>query len=190
MTVRARLFAARAAALLLASVCAGAASAGERAPLTFEQRVDCRRAVEQVRWNHRAWPKENPGPKPSLAEVLPDAALRAKVEAELRTSGLLADYWRRPATAELLQGEIDRMVRGTKAPETLRELFAALGDDPYLIAECLARPALERRLAEQSFSADRRIHGPQLAGIEAEVGRCAATARRCRGSRAVTWRPR
>ena len=169
MTVRARLVAARVAALLLASVCAGAASAGERAPLTFEQRVLCLRKVEQVYWNHRVWPKENPGPKPALSAVLPDEALRAKVEAQLKASSLLADYWKQPPTGARLQAEIDRMARDTKSPETLRELFAALNDDPRLIAECLARPALERRDVESSYWSDTRIHGERKARIEAEV---------------------
>ncbi|MEN6525649.1 MAG: hypothetical protein ABFD65_04080, partial [Candidatus Polarisedimenticolia bacterium] len=137
--------------------------------MTFEQRVECRRKVEQVYWNHRVWPKENPGPKPALSAVLPDEALRAKVEAQLKASSLLADYWKQPPTGARLQGEIDRMVRDTKSPETLRELFAALNDDPRLIAECLARPALERRDAEQSYWSDARIHGERKARIEAEV---------------------
>src|SRR5206468_703913 len=35
----------------------------------------------------------------------------------------------------------------TKQPEVLRELFAALGNDPFVIAECLARPVLAERFA-------------------------------------------
>ena len=43
---------------------------------------------------------------------------------------------------------MDRMAKQTKQPEVLRELFKALGNDPFAIGECLARPALaERNLA-------------------------------------------
>jgi hypothetical protein len=42
--------------------------------ITFEERVAAQRAVEEVYWNHRLWPKENPGPKPPLSAVIPDAA--------------------------------------------------------------------------------------------------------------------
>ena len=43
------------------------------------------------------------------------------------------------------------MARDTKQPEVLRELFHALGDDPAVIAECLARPVLaERSIADLS----------------------------------------
>ena len=41
---------------------------------------------------------------------------------------------------------MDRMARDTKQPEVLRELFEALGNDPAVIAECLARPMLAERL--------------------------------------------
>ena len=43
---------------------------------------------------------------------------------------------------------MDRMARHTKQPDVLRELFAALGNDPYVIAECLARPILAERLVD------------------------------------------
>src|SRR4029078_5849943 len=56
------------------------------------------------------------------------------------------DYWQQPITAEQLQTEMDRMAQHTKQPEVLRELFEALGNDPFVIAECLARPILAERL--------------------------------------------
>src|SRR5205823_6151409 len=40
----------------------------------------------------------------------------------------------------------NRMAENTKQPEVLRELFDALDNDPFVIAECLARPALSERL--------------------------------------------
>ena len=59
----------------------------------------------------------------------------------------LEDYWQQPITPEQLQAEMERMARHTKQPEVLRELFAALGNDSFVIAECLARPTLSNRLA-------------------------------------------
>ena len=41
---------------------------------------------------------------------------------------------------------MDRMAKHTKQPEVLRELFQALGNDPLVTAECLARPMLADRL--------------------------------------------
>jgi hypothetical protein len=126
---------------------AGAQKAQAR-DLTFDERVAAQAAIEQVYWNHRIWPEGNRGPKPRLAAVLPEAGMGAKVARALRLSMLLDAARRQPLAGADLQEEIDRMVAGTKAPDTLRELFAALNDDPFLIAECLARPALVARLAD------------------------------------------
>ena len=74
------------------------------------------------------------------------AQLEKKVTDYLRMSQALEDYWQRPITAGQLQAEMNRMAQRTKQPEVLRELFAALGNDPFIIAECLARPTLTEQL--------------------------------------------
>jgi len=113
--------------------------------LTFAERVAYQRAIEEVYWRHRIWPKENSNPKPSLDAVMSQAQLEKKVADYLRKSQALEDYWQRPLTAEQLQVEMDRMAHHTKQPEVLRELFGALDNDPFIIAECLAKPALVDR---------------------------------------------
>jgi len=112
---------------------------------SFAERVAFQRAIEDVYWRHRIWPKDNPNPKPSLDAVMSQTQLEDKVASYLRDSLALEDYGR-PITAEQLQTEMDRMARDTKQPEVLRELFNALGNDPAVIAECLARPTLAERL--------------------------------------------
>src|SRR6266404_5190958 len=119
------------------------------AGLTFAERLAYQRAIEEVYWRHRLWPRnggENAEPKPSLDAVMSQAQLETKVEDYLRNSQALDDYWQRPITTEQLQAEMDRMARDTKQPDVLRELFSALGNDPFVIAECLARPLLAERL--------------------------------------------
>jgi hypothetical protein len=116
--------------------------------LTFAQRVSYQRAIEEVYWRYRIWPKQHPDPKPSLDAVMSQAQLETKVQDYLCDSQMFEDPWQRPITTEQLQAEMDRMAKHTKQPEVLRELFKALGNDPFAIAECLARPALaERNLA-------------------------------------------
>lgn len=110
--------------------------------LTFADRVVYQRAIEEVYWRHRIWPKERPDPKPPLDAVMSQAQLEKKVEDYLRKSQALEDHWQHPLSAEQLQAEMDRMAQHTTQPEVLRELFAALGNDPLIIAECLARPVL------------------------------------------------
>jgi N-acetylneuraminic acid mutarotase len=127
--------------------------------LTFEERVSYHRVIEEVYWRHRIWPKENADPKPQLDAVMSQAQLEKKVTDYLHKSQALGDYWQRPITAEQLQAEMDRMAQDTKQPEVLQELFEALGNDPFVIAECLARPALAERLVTNWYAYDQRIHG-------------------------------
>jgi hypothetical protein len=89
---------------------------------SLEERVAYQRAIEEVYWRHRLWPKENPQPKPSLDELMPESVIRAKVEDSLRQSQALEVYWQRPMTGEQLQAEMERMAHRTKQPEVLREL--------------------------------------------------------------------
>ena len=137
--------------------------------LTFSERVAYQRAIEDVYWRHRIWPKERPDPKPSLDAVMSQAQLEKKVADYLRKSQVLEDYWQRPITAEQLQAEMDRMARHTKQPEVLQELFEALGNDPFIIAECLARPALAERLVTGWYAYDQRIHGELKQRAEDEL---------------------
>jgi len=137
--------------------------------LTFAERVSYQRAIEEVYWRHRIWPKERPDPKPSLDSVMSNAQLEKKVTDYLRNSQALENYWQRPITAEQLQAEMDRMARHTRQPEVLRELFGALGNDPFVIAECLARPALAGRLLTNWYAYDRRIHGELRQRAEAQL---------------------
>jgi Galactose oxidase, central domain len=51
----------------------------------------------------------------------------------------------------------------------LRELFAALGNDPFVIAECLARPALADRLLTNWYAYDERMHGELKHRAEAQL---------------------
>src|SRR5206468_4666587 len=122
--------------------------------LTFEQRVSYQRAIEDIYWRHRIWPKERKDSKPSLDAVMSQAQLEKKVADYLRNSQALEHYWQRPITAKQLQAEMDRMAQHTKQPEVLQELFEALGNDPFVIAECLARPALAERLVTNWYAYD------------------------------------
>ncbi len=132
-------------AVLLAGTWRSHAATNSIRHLSFEDRIAYQRALEAVYHRHRLWPQDNPTPKPALEAVLPEAVLRAKVEDALRQSNALARYWQQPITPEQLQAELERMAQNTKQPAVLRELWAALDNDPFVIAECLARPLLAER---------------------------------------------
>jgi len=141
--------------------------------LTFAERVAHQRAIEDVYWRHRIWPKENLQPKPSLDKVMSQAEIEKKVEDYLRNSQALEDYWLRLITAEQLQAEMERIGSYTKQPEVLRELFAALGNDPFVIAECLARPLLTERLIADLSAQDKTGRLESL--LTAELRRVSTT---------------
>src|SRR5438477_7160265 len=64
---------------------------------------------------------------------------------------------------------MERMATHTRQPEVLRELFEALGNDPFVIAECLARRALAERLITNWYAYDQRIHGELRQRVEADL---------------------
>jgi hypothetical protein len=142
---------------------------GSQRTLSFAERVSYQRAIEDVYWCHRIWPKERSDSKPSLDQVMSRSQLEKKVEDYLRNSQALDDYWQQPISAEQLQAEIERMAQHTKQHEVLRELFEALGNDPFVIAECLARPALAERLLTNWYAYDQRIHGELKLRAEADL---------------------
>jgi hypothetical protein len=52
--------------------------------LTFAERVAYQRAIEEVYWRHRIWPKNRSDPKPSLDAVMSRAQIEKKVVDYLR----------------------------------------------------------------------------------------------------------
>ena len=157
---------------LLASFRPDAPSEFGQGTLTFAQRTAHQRAIEEVYWRHRIWPRhggERADPKPSLDTVMSRAQIEKKVTDYLRKSQALENCWHQPITAEQLQAEMDRMAKHSKQPDVLRELFEALGNDAFVIAECLARPALAERLLASWNANDVRSHGERQQREEATL---------------------
>ena len=90
------------------------------------------------------------------------AQIEKKVEDYLRDSQALEDYWQRPITPDQLQAEMERMASNTKQPEVLQELSEALGNDPFVVAECLARPVVAERLAAGAVRSRHGCHHREL----------------------------
>src|SRR5205809_4898987 len=105
------------------------ANGHESASLSFAERVAYQRAIEDVYWRHRIWPKERPDPKPSLDAVMSRATIEQKVQDYLRNSELLEQEWQKPITPEQLQTEIDRMAQHTKQADVVHEPLEARGND-------------------------------------------------------------
>lgn len=125
---------------------------GAARELSFEERVAAQRAIEQVHYAHQL------GTTKPFDQAVPRAVLESKVRRTLEQTVALERYWKTPVTAEMLERELERMARGTRMPERLGRLFAALGHDPFLIQECLVRPVLVDRLVRGFVAFDERIH--------------------------------
>ena len=128
--------------------------------LTFEDRVKAQEAIERVYYSHQI------GTTRLFEEAVPRFLLEQKVRAYLKQSAALEKFWNTAVTADMLQQEMVRMVRQTRMPERLRELYAVLGDDPFLIQECLARPVLVDRLSRNFFAYDATLHAKTRQGAE------------------------
>ncbi len=121
----------RAAGMLLCTLILSAVPAAAR-PLGFEERVDAQKAIERVRYSHQL------GAARPFEEAVPRNLIERKVQKYLKQSLALEEIWNTPITGEALRAEVARMARRTRMPGRLRELYAALGNDPFLVQECLA----------------------------------------------------
>ena len=137
-------------AILVGFALCGVAQARE---LSFEERVVAQESIERVYHAQRS------GETRAFEEAVTRDVLERKVRNYLDRSVLLDRFWNRPVTAEALARELARMQRDSKMPGRLHGLFDALDNDAFLIQECLARRALVRRLTQNFFASDERIHG-------------------------------
>jgi hypothetical protein len=136
--------------------------------MTLDERIACREKIEDVYWAHRIWPKENQGQKPAREAVAPHATIAARVEESLRYETALGELWQEALSPQVIQAEMDREARATRDPAMLRELWAALDNEPSRVAECLVRPELAERRIKERYADDPSLHGAtrQRAALE------------------------
>ena len=147
-------------ATVLLTILFGVASSTQARDLTFEERVAAQEAIERVYYSHQK------GATKPFEEAMPRAALEAKVRNYLKQSAALEEFWNTPVTAEMLAGEMRRIESRTSMPGRLDDLYDALGRDPVLIQECLARPVLVDRMARSFFAQDRELHAAAIRQAE------------------------
>ncbi len=143
-----------------ALLCVLGSSAASGRELTFEQRVKAQEALERVYYAHQI------GSVRPFEEAVPKLVLERKVTTYLKRALALQTFWKTPTTDDMLERELQRMTAQSRTPERLRELFRALGDDPFVIRECLVRPILVDRLSRNAFGADENIHADKREEVE------------------------
>lgn len=158
-------------AILTSAVLVASSLAGESsAELSLEDRMKAQRAIEEVLWRHRLWPESNARAKPSLAQVLPEAVLRARALEGLKKTTALERFWGAQLSGALIQAEINRMVSHSHSREVLAELFAALHNEPLLVAEVLVRPIVADRVLRERLQRDGGEPEKKGPGMQARVG--------------------
>jgi hypothetical protein len=121
------------------------------APSTVADRA----AVERVYYNHRL------GNKPPFEEVLPAKTIERMVRGEAKKEAALKRIYGVEIRAAQVAEEVKRMNSTTRAPETLAEIKAALGEDDERFARTVARPIVVERELRAHFENDDKVHAPQ-----------------------------
>jgi hypothetical protein len=119
---------------------------------SFAERVAAEQAVLRVLAGHAGVTLQD------FEARVPRAIAEERARRTLALSETLRSFWHTPITKEMLDAEVRRMTRSSAMPGRLRDRFAALGDDPVLIREVIARPVLADRLARNFYNWDRRVH--------------------------------
>ena len=148
-------------ALLLGG--AAAAQAAPHAAPSMDERIHCQEALERVYWSHRS-----PSQEASFAQAVPRTVVRRRAEDAVLQTAALQRFWSVTVTPQQLQAELDRMAAQSQSPARLRELLAALDNDPGKAAECLARPLLVDRLVRTHYAHDPRLHADARARAQRE----------------------
>jgi N-acetylneuraminic acid mutarotase len=120
--------------------------------LSFEERVKAQEAIDRIYYSHQI------GATRPFEAAVPRRVLERKVRTYLKQTVALEEFWKTTITSAALERELDRIAAGTRFPERLETIYGALGRDPNLILECLARPVLVDRLSRNFFATDERIH--------------------------------
>src|SRR4030042_4139175 len=143
--------------------------------LTFQDRVDCSKAIERISYKNRLWSHKTIT-KPSFEQAVSEDIIKSRVIDVMKKSNAMEHYWQHPITGEMLQSEIDRMAKSTRNPDMLQQIWDALNNDPHVIAECLARPILVEKLIRNYYVSDRRFHGELKEAAEKDLRKYSSVA--------------
>jgi N-acetylneuraminic acid mutarotase len=139
------------------AVCWGSAAFARE--LTFEDRVKAQETIERVYYSHQI------GATNPFEEAVPRAVLERRVARLLELSSRVERRNGIRITPAVLRRELERIAVDTKLPDRLLELYEALGSDPVVIAECLARASLVDRLAADMGALDERGPRRDVGGV-------------------------
>ena len=147
--------------LLLAFVSASIALAADQATpesLTFEQRVSCFEAIEDVYWSHRIWPMPTRGRNPIATNSFPARRSPPRWRGRCCRKRLSSTCWVSLWHHIRFSGSSTGSPRAHSILGSWRMSPLSLDNDPALIAECFVRPRLVERLLHQNYAWDPALH--------------------------------
>lgn len=121
-------------------------------PLSVTARVDYERAVERTRYRFVI------GNTRPFDEVYPRSIFQKRVDREIAEERVLKNVFGLSVTPKLLDQELDRIEKSTKAPDQWEEIKKTLKNDRRLIEEVFCRPLLVDRALRAKFAFDQKIH--------------------------------
>jgi hypothetical protein len=120
--------------------------------LSVAARVDYERAVERTRYQFVI------GNTRPFDEVYPRSLFEKRVQREIAEERVLKNVFGLAVTPRLLDQELDRIEKSTKAPDQWEAIKKTLENDPRLIEEVFCRPLLVDRALRAKFAFDQKIH--------------------------------
>lgn len=127
-------------------------------------RVEGELAVERARYRFVI------GATQPFDAAYPRAVFEKKVAREIVEESVLRRFFSVAITPRILDAELDRIEKGTKAPDQWKAIKTALGNDRRRIEEVFCRPLLVERMLYAKFAFDPAIHaGPHQRAREARA---------------------
>lgn len=123
--------------------------------------IDDRVAVERVYYARQL------GTKPAFEAAMPRAAIERKVQQELLKESVLKSVYGIEISPAMVQQEVERIQKTSLAPEALKQLQTALGNDPERFARAVVRPLVVDRVLRERFAADAAAQTKQRQAAEA-----------------------
>jgi hypothetical protein len=134
--------------IMLPLICIAAHSA------TLDELIADRAAIERVYHSHRI------GATQPFETALPADALQRLVEKDLAREEALRSRYGIEISTNQIAAEVARINKTTKAPKTLAEIKAALGNDLVRFDRSFVKPILVERLLRLRFENDDALHAP------------------------------
>ena len=137
-------------------------------------------AIERVYHAHRI------GTKQTFEEAMPREMIEQLARQDQNKETALRKVYGVEITPAILAAEVARITTTTRAPETIAEIKAALGNDPTRFAATMARPIVVERTLRTRFDNDDKLHAPQRREVE-KAREVLLAKKTVEGMRDVTW---